>query len=172
MKFGLIILDRDGVINDAPKGKQRYIMKLEDLTIMEEVTSKIAQLQEFFDVAVATNQQCLGKGILSEVELKRLHDAIDENIVSKGGIPLVYFVCGHLEEESCRCRKPKTGLLLDAMSHFSYYDKNRIYFIGDSVTDEKAGNLANIGFFLTKHVRTTLQILDNLRDIARQASTN
>jgi len=155
----LLILDRDGVINNAPTNGNRYILKASDLIIRQGVIREIARIQKFGDVAVATNQQCVGKNLISESELNSLHCIIDDAVVKEGGRPLQYFICPHLESEGCSCRKPNPGLLKEAMDHFHCDDPSRALFIGDKESDRLAALGAGTTFVLAS---TEIEIVTTL----------
>ena len=63
-----------------------------------------------------------------------------------------FYFCPHTPTENCNCRKPKPGLLLNAISDFNI-DPNISWLIGDKITDIEAGK--SIGC-------QTLQITKNL----------
>ena len=161
----LLILDRDGVINDAPTNGNRYILKASDLILRHGVIREIARIQNFGDVAVATNQQCVGKNLISEVELNSLHRIIDDAVVKEGGRPLQYFICPHLESDGCSCRKPNPSLLKEAMDHFHCHDPSHTLFIGDKASDQRAAELAGIPFLLVSDPESTLAALSQFQSI-------
>ena len=57
------------------------------------------------------------------------------------------FVCMHDDDDNCKCRKPKPGMILDAISKYNLFHEECI-MIGDSVKDLKAANAAGIDAFL------------------------
>jgi D-glycero-D-manno-heptose 1,7-bisphosphate phosphatase len=95
---------------------------------------------------VATNQQCVGKGLISFTQLASIHDSINGQIGEVGGIPLEFFTCVHLVEDNCECRKPKPGLLINAMNSFGV-KPDRTVFIGDQDSDKMAAESAAVDFF-------------------------
>jgi histidinol-phosphate phosphatase family protein len=97
---------------------------------------------------VVTNQSCVAKGIISEKQLQGIHDKMQKEIQAhKGYIDAVYF-CPHDVFEGCDCRKPKPGLIINALGEFR---KNNVkinikesYLIGDSESDIKAGQAVGL----------------------------
>jgi D-glycero-D-manno-heptose 1,7-bisphosphate phosphatase len=144
----ILILDRDGVINEAPILPRRYILRIDELKIDEAVIQLIVQSQDrSWIVCVATNQQAIGKGLLSYYQLNLIHNKINSCIIEAGGSAVEFFVCPHLQEEQCSCRKPMPGLLLQAMSKFSQsVDPQKVVFIGDQESDRKAALSAGIKY--------------------------
>ena len=107
-KYQLVIFDRDGVINQSPVDPERYILKTSSLIIIQKTISLIVSLQKIgIDIAVATNQQGIGKGLVSWNQIHEIHNAINLSIMNEGGYPVTYYVCPHLEQDNCECRKPK-----------------------------------------------------------------
>ncbi len=133
----IVFLDRDGVINEYP-GDTKYVTSWSKFYFISGSIQAIRLLKEKgFKVFVVSNQAGVGKGIYSQDELNSLtHKMID--YLRKEGAELdgVYY-CIHREEDNCNCRKPKTGLLEEAVS--SLREKPEVcFFIGDSFRDMKA----------------------------------
>lgn len=144
--YDLVIFDRDGVINLAPKEGERYILSGKDLELNPVIIDFILGLQgKSVATCVATNQQCVGKGIISAEQLREIHDAINLIILKAGGEGLEFFTCPHLINEDCLCRKPKPGLLLQALEFFGV-TPSRAIFIGDQISDKIAANSAGLDF--------------------------
>ena len=158
----LVLLDRDGVINDVPKDDKRYILSKEELFVRTKVLLEIVRIQAAMEVAVVTNQQCLGKGLISRDVLDDLHQSINENLLNLGGRSLKFYVCGHLEENQCECRKPKPGLVLEAMKDYGVEKNENCLFIGDSDTDELAASRAGIKSIKVRDEESTLRVLETL----------
>ena len=144
--YDLVIFDRDGVINLAPKEGARYILSEKDLELNPVIIDLIVGLQEkSVATCVATNQQCVGKGLISVEQLGEIHGAINMIILNAGGEGLEFFTCPHLIKEDCLCRKPKPGLLLQALEFFGV-TPGRAIFIGDQISDKVAASSAGLDF--------------------------
>ena len=151
-KYDLVIFDRDGVVNYAPKGEARYILSIEELDLNQLIIQFILELQSMgVDTCVATNQQCVGKGLINVDQLNSIHCAINIQIREVGGVPLEFFTCLHLVEDNCNCRKPKPGLLMNAMSGFGGTPE-RTLFIGDQLSDKSAAESAAIDFLFVESI--------------------
>ena len=145
-QYKLIIFDRDGVINYKAKPPNSYILNKDDLVLNIEVLIAICDLQKKQKtIAVATNQQCVGKGLISIFGLDLIHQTINSKIEELGGKPIDFYTCAHLESENCECRKPKSYLLQRAMNIYQVNDSETL-FIGDSDTDAMAANNIGIDF--------------------------
>jgi D-glycero-D-manno-heptose 1,7-bisphosphate phosphatase len=147
-RYDLIVFDRDGVINHKAQSPNSYILDKRDLILNLEVLTAICDLQrKQKKIAVATNQQCVGKGLISKTGLEEIHQTINSKITELGGEPIEFYTCVHLESENCACRKPKSQLLKCAMNRFAVNDSQTI-FIGDSQTDAMAANNIGVDFLL------------------------
>jgi D-glycero-D-manno-heptose 1,7-bisphosphate phosphatase len=150
--YDLVIFDRDGVINFVPKGNASYILSVEELDLNELIIDFILELQgKGVETCVATNQQCVGKRLISVDQLNWIHNAINIQISKAGGVPLEFFTCPHLIEEECECRKPKPGLLINAMSSFGVTPE-RALFIGDQLSDKIAAESAALDFLYVENI--------------------
>jgi D-glycero-D-manno-heptose 1,7-bisphosphate phosphatase len=128
----LIILDRDGVINFD---SVHYIKSIREWQPIPGSIEAIALLsQAGFSIVVATNQAGIGRGLFSVDDLNLIHDTLCREVINAGGkISGIYF-CPHTPEESCLCRKPKTGLLDTIERDFACSVEGCVY-VGDRLKD-------------------------------------
>lgn len=164
IKRALLILDRDGVINEKPKRNHRYILDQSDLVLRESVLLEISKIQSRgIEVAVASNQQCLGKGLISINNMNQMNGHINLQIVKHGGIKMDFYICGHLESENCKCRKPKPGLLNAAIEDSGIENRERnCMFVGDSMSDEQAAKSAGVLFSMVHDENSTANLLESI----------
>jgi len=134
-------LDRDGVINQkAPEGQ--YVTRWEDFHVLPRVVEGIAQLNRAgISVIVVTNQRCVAKGLISEVELQKLHQQMFEYFAKCGATIDAIYYCPHAVEPPCLCRKPAPGMLLEAARAHGL-DLAASWMMGDSDIDMQAGKNA------------------------------
>lgn len=134
-------LDRDGVINrKAPDGQ--YVTRWEDFHLLPGAIEGISELNRAgFCVIVVTNQRCVAKGLLTEADLKKLHQRMSDHLAQGGATIDAIYYCPHELEPPCRCRKPAPGMLLEAARSFSL-DLAESWMIGDSDIDILAGRNA------------------------------
>ena len=110
-----IVLDRDGVIN---VDLMTYVTKPEDFKPIEGSLEAIALLnQKGYKIAIATNQACIEKEIITDLELAAIHNYMVALLDEVGGEIEYIAYCPHAPESLCKCRKPETGLLLEIESH-------------------------------------------------------
>jgi histidinol-phosphate phosphatase family protein len=133
-------LDRDGVINrEASKGK--YITSVAQLEILPRVEYGIRKFNEAdYRVFVVTNQRGIAKNELTLRDLEKIHEHMWSELKKEDAhIDGIYF-CPH-DENSCECRKPKPGMLYQAMKEYDLDIKNS-WMIGNSEKDILAGKSA------------------------------
>ena len=141
----LILLDRDGVINQDSKD---YIKNAEEWAPIKGSLEAIGYWQQIgIEFAVCTNQSGLGRGLFSKDDLFNMHAKCNSILKSLGGKPLRFFFCPHTPENNCSCRKPKALLLELAIEALGSKPSNTV-FVGDSPSDLKAAQAASVQFIL------------------------
>jgi len=132
----LIILDRDGVIN---QDSDDYIKSADEWLPIPGSIEAIARLcQAGYSVVVATNQSGLGRELFDLDALEAIHDKMRGLVESADGHIAGIYYCPHLPAAGCKCRKPAPGLL-DAIALDFSSSLSDIVFIGDSLKDLQAG---------------------------------
>jgi D-glycero-D-manno-heptose 1,7-bisphosphate phosphatase len=133
-----LFLDRDGVINK--KLEERYVRNFSEFKFIKGSLQAISQLSTIFNrIIIVTNQQGIGKGLMSDSDLNKLHLKMNQRIeLSAGKIDKIYY-CPHLANLECNCRKPKTGMILQAKVDYPSINFEKSYLIGDSDSDIEAG---------------------------------
>ena len=143
----LILLDRDGVINQDSKD---YIKNAEEWAPIKGSLEAIGYWQRRgIEFAVCTNQSGLGRGLFSKDDLFNMHAKCNSILKSLGGKPLRFFFCPHTPENNCSCRKPKALLLELAIETLGSKPSNTV-FVGDSLSDLKAAQAASVQFILVR----------------------
>jgi len=128
----VVVLDRDGVINeDSPD----YIKSPDEWHALPGSLNAIAALTEAgFDIAVATNQSGVARGLFDIDTLWDIHRKMLAEIVAAGGYIKRIFFCLHGPDDNCDCRKPEPGLLLQAAEYLAC-GLDHMVMIGDSERD-------------------------------------
>ena len=131
----LVILDRDGVINEE---SDAYIKSPQEWIPLPGSPAAIARLtQAGFTVAVATNQSGVGRGLFDLKTLEAIHARMHAEVAKAGGKIDRIFYCPHKPEDNCDCRKPKTGLFTQ-ISEYYKADLKGVPMIGDTGRDVAA----------------------------------
>lgn len=133
--MSLIILDRDGVIN---QDSDTYIRNLEEWIPIPGSIDAIAKLsQAGFTIAIATNQSGLARGYFELDDMEKIHLELIRKVEELGGKIAGVFYCPHLPTAHCNCRKPATGLL-EAIERDLEISAVDAHFVGDSLKDLQA----------------------------------
>lgn len=127
----LLILDRDGtIIQEVP------YLKDESLAILMPNSGKVlSKLQKLgFEIAIATNQSAIGRGIATHVEVMKVNSKVERLLAKfEVSISLIEY-CPHLPTDGCDCRKPLPGMGLTIMDKLGYSPKDTIV-IGNQLSD-------------------------------------
>jgi D-glycero-D-manno-heptose 1,7-bisphosphate phosphatase len=136
-----IFLDRDGVINE---NRPDYVKSWSEFCFLPGSREAIATLtQAGHRIVVCTNQAGVARGSISLATVHEIHRRMVVSISEVGGkIEKVYY-CPHAKDAACACRKPRPGMLLRARDELGL-DMRDAVFIGDSITDIRAGLAAGI----------------------------
>ena len=139
MTSKLIILDRDGVINDD---SDTFIKGPEEWHPIAGNLEAIARLNHagFFPVIIS-NQSGLARGLLTLDDLNAIHNKMRRELNRYGGHVEAILFCPHGASENCDCRKPRPGLFRKAGERFSQ-DLSTVVAIGDSLRDLQAARVA------------------------------
>jgi len=128
----LIILDRDGVINED---SDEYIKSPDEFIPIAGSLEAIARLnQAGYMVMVATNQSGLARGLFTIDDLNNMHDKLKRLLSAFGGRINGIMFCPHGPDDGCQCRKPKTGMLEEIAQRCNTPLKD-IPIVGDSLRD-------------------------------------
>lgn len=138
-----LFLDRDGVINKRIVGD--YVTSWQEFEFLPGVLSTLAKLASVFDrIFIVTNQQGVGKGIMTKLQLLDIHNKMLQEIVTHNGrIDFVYF-CTDLDNSNSLNRKPEIGMALKARVEFPKVDFTKSIMIGDSSSDIEFGKNAGM----------------------------
>ncbi len=145
-----LFLDRDGVINHQKENG--YINFPDEFEFYDGVIEAISICTSHFGrIIVVTNQRGVGKGITTLENLQGIHKKMTATIEeAKGKINAVY-LCTDTSDKS-PCRKPNTGMAIQAKTAFPEIDFSKSIMIGNSLSDLQFGR--NLGTY-TVFLRTT-----------------
>ena len=135
-----IFLDRDGVVNRTLIiNKKPYApRKIEDFKLMPNLLENISLLKKKkFLLIIITNQPDIGNGLMKRKTLNLMH----KKLLNNAPIDDI-FVCSHSQNQNCRCRKPKNGLIIKAKKKYNI-NLAESYLIGDRSIDIQAGKISN-----------------------------
>lgn len=131
----LVILDRDGVINED---SDDYIKSVEEWEPVPGSIEAIARLSKAgYLVAVATNQSGLARGYFDEITLANIHNLMNALVEDAGGSIAAVCYCPHHPDAGCECRKPLPGLLNEIETTLGVPVAGA-WYVGDSLKDIQA----------------------------------
>lgn len=143
----LVILDRDGVIN---QDSDAYIKTVDEFIPLPGSLAAIARLnQAGFTVAVATNQSGIRRGLFDLNTLDAMHAKLHRLLANEGGRVDKIVYCPHGPDDACDCRKPLPGLMQQLAAHYQI-PLNDVPVIGDSLRDLQAARAVNARPILVK----------------------
>ncbi len=144
MKISAVLLDRDGVLNRHLPAD--YVKSPDELVVLPGVAAAVRRLNDAgLPVIVISNQQGVGKGVMTVDDLKAVEARMEDALAHEAGarIDRCYY-CTDLKSTGSPRRKPEPGMLLEAAAAFSVPLAETV-FLGDSPTDIAAGRAAGVG---------------------------
>jgi D-glycero-D-manno-heptose 1,7-bisphosphate phosphatase len=131
-----VFLDRDGVINGAivRDGSPYPPADLGEFELLPGVKEAVESLRQAgFLIFVVTNQPDVATGKQRLEVVEAMHEHI-KALIQLDDIK----VCFHVDEDGCNCRKPKPGMLVEAVREYGV-DLARSFMVGDRWRDIEAG---------------------------------
>ena len=132
---GLVILDRDGVINHDSAAFIKN--ETEWRPIPGSIEAIAALTRAGFTLAVASNQSGIARGLFDQQALDRMHAKMLRLVHDAGGRISRIVICPHGPDDACDCRKPKPGMLEQLARHFDT-SLEGVPVIGDALRDLEA----------------------------------
>ncbi|HCQ48498.1 D-glycero-beta-D-manno-heptose 1,7-bisphosphate 7-phosphatase [Achromobacter sp. LC458] len=131
----LIILDRDGVIN---QDSDAFVKNPDEWIALPGSLQAIARLtQADWKVVVASNQSGLARGLFDMDTLTAIHTKMRRELAAVGGTIDAVFLCPHGPDDNCTCRKPRPGLF-EQIGHRYDISLAGVPAVGDSLRDLQA----------------------------------
>jgi len=166
LKNKAFFLDRDGVINK----ENGYILKFSQFKFLPGVKRAIHLLNKKFIVIILTNQAAVGKGLINEKELKKIHYKMTNKIkkYKNAEINDIFYAPYYKNSKiikyrkNFKDRKPNIGMFDKAINKWNI-DPKESYFIGDKNTDKKASSKASVKFYFKKNISLYKQVKDILK---------
>lgn len=152
-----LFLDRDGVINRRPVDD--YVKVWDDFEFLPHVFEALNIFAKIFGrIIVVTNQQGIGKHVMTLEELAAIHKKMLSEIQRMGGrVDGIYF-CPDLKEKENNCRKPGLSLARQAKKDFPEINFEKSIMAGDMQTDMEFGKNAGMR---TVYINSNRKIINN-----------
>lgn len=141
MKNKAFFLDRDGIINERLIGD--YVKSIEEFVFIDEFFTLLKKIKEYDFLAILiSNQQGVGKSLMTAADLEKIHNYMQNELYKKTGYRLDdIFTCTSLASENDFRRKPNPGMIFEAIEKYDI-DPNQSFIVGDSISDIDAGKRA------------------------------
>ena len=134
-RLNLVILDRDGVINE---NLPRHVRSPEDWRPIPGSLDAIARLNRAgWRVVVATNQSGIRRRYFTFEDLNRIHGEMHRRLAEYGGTIDAIFICPCHPNDDCECFKPRPGMLHEIAGRL-HVTLDGVPFIGDASRDVEA----------------------------------
>ena len=129
-----LFLDRDGVINR--RIADDYVRSWEQFQFNPGIKDALKELSGIFGrIIVVSNQQGVGKGLMSENDVDKIHARMIREVESAGGRIDAVFFCPALESDKSFNRKPSIGMALQSRKQFPEIRFRQSIMAGDSLSD-------------------------------------
>ncbi len=134
-----LFLDRDGTINK--RIMDGYVTEVSQFEFLPDVLDAIAALTQWFNrLIIVTNQQGVGKELMTLEDLNAIHDHMMLVITEHGGQIDQILSCTHLADSLNNCRKPSPSMALQAEGMFPDIKFEKSIMIGDTPSDMQFGH--------------------------------
>jgi histidinol-phosphate phosphatase family protein len=142
-----IFLDRDGVLVE---NRADYIRAWREVEFIPDAFDAMRRLgASDYVIVIVTNQSAVGRGLISIDEALSINHRISTEVVERGGRVDASYLCPHVPEDKCFCRKPAPGMLLRAATELNL-DLSHSYLIGDAITDLEAAEAVGVRGILVR----------------------
>jgi histidinol-phosphate phosphatase family protein len=129
-----LFLDRDGVINE--RITDDYVKHPDDFIFIPGVIEALEIFASLFNpVIVVTNQQGIGRGLMTDSQLRPIHEKMLQKVTGNGGRIDAVFYSPDLKNTHSFTRKPAVGMGLKARKQFPSINFKRSIIAGDSYSD-------------------------------------
>ncbi len=159
-----LLVDRDGTLNVD----LNYLDDADRLEIFRGVGAALRLARAHgLRIICVTNQSGIARGLYTHEQVARIHARLNERLAGEGAHVDAFYYCPHRPEDGCRCRKPGTGLLEQALREH-HLDPHRSAMVGDRVLDVIAGESLGL---LTGFIAGGPRAEDRLGELNASGST-
>jgi len=130
------LFDRDGTLIK----ECHYLSRPDKVSLLPGVAVGLRRLQESnIGLAVVSNQSGIGRGFFTISQVEKVNCRLRKILASEGVTLNGIYVCPHIPEDNCDCRKPATGLVRKAVKELNF-DPRSAFIVGDRVCDIELGH--------------------------------
>jgi D-glycero-D-manno-heptose 1,7-bisphosphate phosphatase len=161
----LVILGRDGILNDYREG---HVTGPEEWAAVPGALEAVSRMNHAgWHVVVATNQAGIGRGMIDMAAVNAVNVHMNQEMMAQGARIDAVFFCPHTPEDHCDCRKPKPGMLLEIGRRYGV-DLANVPFASDTLRDLLAAQAAGCEPHLVLSGRAAALDDAQLADIVQQ----
>lgn len=155
-KIKAAFLDRDGTLIK----EVNFLSNLDQIEILPGAVELCLFLQKLnYKLFVVTNQSGIARGYFDEIFVEQTHLYLQNLFEKKGVLLHKFYFCPHHPTAGknekylidCCCRKPKSGMLLQASKEFDI-DLSKSLMFGDNLIDIQAGQAAGCKSFYIQDI--------------------
>lgn len=146
MSRRFVLIDRDGTLNV----EKHYLSDPDQLELYPGAGAAVRRLNQLgVGVVVVTNQSGIARGYFDLARLAEIHRRLDELLAAEGAHLDGLYVCPHGPDEDCACRKPRPGMISQAVADHGF-DPARAFVVGDKEVDVELGHGVGAVSFLVR----------------------
>ncbi len=161
----LVILDRDGVINEDSDDYIKSVDEWQPIAGSIEALKKLKQNE--IKVAIATNQSGIARGLFDLFDLHQMHQKLYQLLAEDADAICHIACCPHAPDDQCDCRKPDIGMLQEISQKLNIALTPEVYFVGDSFKDVQAALRANCTPVLVKTGKGLKTLAQHQHELAK-----
>ncbi|CCG41539.1 D-glycero-alpha-D-manno-heptose-1,7-bisphosphate 7-phosphatase [Magnetospirillum molischianum] len=141
-----VLIDRDGTLNV----EKHYLSDPDQLELYPGAAVAVRRLNELgLGVVVVTNQSGIARGYFDLTRLAEIHRRLDALLAAEGAHIDGLYLCPHGPNEACDCRKPRPGMIRQAVADHCF-DPAQAFVIGDKEVDIELGHGVGAISFLVR----------------------
>jgi len=141
-----VMLDRDGTLI----ADRHYLSDPDQIELLPGAIEGLQKLMQLgLGLVVITNQSGIGRGYFSSARLDEVHHRLKSLLADHRVFLDGIYVCPHLPEDRCSCRKPLPGLVSSAAAELGF-EPSAGFVIGDKPCDIELGRAINARTFLIR----------------------
>lgn len=135
MKQKAIFLDRDGTLIE----EVNFLSTIEETKLFPFTIEALKLLRDArFLFFITTNQSGIARGYFDASAVNAIHAKIQNELKANGLRIESFHFCSHFPDAGCKCRKPNTGMLEQALENFDI-DLSESWMVGDKMLDIEMG---------------------------------
>ena len=141
----IAFLDRDGTISkEYTDNEWKHITNPELLPETIEGLKYI--IDKGYEIIILTNQPLIADGIITKKQYEEYNNKLIKILKDNDITILKVYYCPHNKKDNCNCKKPKTGMIDQALKEFEI-NLLESFYIGDSQSDYELSKKFNIDFY-------------------------